>query len=79
MHVNLAQSSYRLAEPHAENAFATRDRQTAVPLPVPIRQRCRFEIVTRRADFNKLEHEWTELFDRTGQGRQVFQSFRWLW
>ncbi len=79
MHVNLARSSYRLAERHAENAFVTRGHQTAVPLPSPIRQRCRFEVVTRRADFNKLEHEWTELFDRTGQGRQVFQSFHWLW
>ena len=36
-------------------------------------------LVTSRADFDALENEWNELFERAGRGTQVFQTFNWNW
>jgi CelD/BcsL family acetyltransferase involved in cellulose biosynthesis len=37
------------------------------------------DLVTTRAEFDALEHEWNSLFARAGQGTQLFQTFNWLW
>ncbi len=37
------------------------------------------QLVTKRADFEALEAEWTALFDRAGRSEQMFQTFNWLW
>jgi CelD/BcsL family acetyltransferase involved in cellulose biosynthesis len=36
-------------------------------------------IVSTRAGFDALESEWNALFERSGQGTQMFQTFNWLW
>ena len=36
-------------------------------------------LVTTRAGFDALESEWNALFERAGQGTQMFQTFNWLW
>lgn len=38
-----------------------------------------FELITQRADFDRLETEWNALFDRAGRSAQVFQTFAWNW
>ena len=40
---------------------------------------CTFTLVTRRADFDALQTEWNDLFNRSGRGTQVFQTFNWNW
>ena len=37
------------------------------------------EVVTTRAAFDALEPEWQALSQRSGNGRQVFQTFGWNW
>lgn len=36
-------------------------------------------LVTDASAFEALEAEWKDLFERSEQGRSVFQSFNWLW
>ena len=36
-------------------------------------------LVTTRLGFEVLEAEWNALFDRSGSGGQMFQTFNWLW
>jgi CelD/BcsL family acetyltransferase involved in cellulose biosynthesis len=38
-----------------------------------------FALVTNRADFDALETDWNDLFDRAGRPTQVFQTFNWNW
>jgi len=40
---------------------------------------CTYEIVTTRAGFDALGDEWNALFERAGNGAQLFQTFNWLW
>lgn len=40
---------------------------------------CEFTLVTTRAAFDALESDWNDLFDRAGQGIQIFQAFNWCW
>lgn len=42
-------------------------------------QTCTFALISTRAGFNDLAADWSDLFDRTSSGNQVFQSFHWLW
>jgi CelD/BcsL family acetyltransferase involved in cellulose biosynthesis len=51
---------------YAENGRAAADAYT-------------IKLVTTRAAFNALEGDWTELFERTATGRNIFQSFNWVW
>jgi CelD/BcsL family acetyltransferase involved in cellulose biosynthesis len=39
----------------------------------------RLGLITSRAEFYALEHEWNALFERSGRPWQIFQSFNWLW
>ena len=50
------------------------NRAAAVPNPA-----IAFEIVRDFADFDALEQEWNELFDRSGHAHQLFQTFAWNW
>lgn len=38
-----------------------------------------FTLITTRAQFNAIEQDWNELYERVSVGAQVFQSFNWLW
>lgn len=38
-----------------------------------------FQVITKRQDFDALEHDWNALFDRAGHGTHVFQTFNWNW
>jgi CelD/BcsL family acetyltransferase involved in cellulose biosynthesis len=38
-----------------------------------------FELISHRADFDRLETEWNALFARAGRSAQVFQTFSWNW
>lgn len=38
-----------------------------------------FALVTDRADFDALETDWNDLFDRAGRPTQVFQTYNWNW
>lgn len=38
-----------------------------------------FSLVTTRREFDRLEAEWSALFDRAGQSTQIFQTFNWCW
>jgi CelD/BcsL family acetyltransferase involved in cellulose biosynthesis len=38
-----------------------------------------FQYITSRSEFERLEGDWNDLFDRTSAGRHIFQSFNWLW
>jgi len=40
---------------------------------------CTYEIVTTRGAFDALRNEWDALFERAGNGTQLFQTFGWLW
>jgi CelD/BcsL family acetyltransferase involved in cellulose biosynthesis len=40
---------------------------------------CSLTLVTRRAEFDALEHEWNALFERSGRPWQIFQTFHWVW
>jgi CelD/BcsL family acetyltransferase involved in cellulose biosynthesis len=53
------------------NSFTSAHRALAEP--------CTFEMVTSRDAFVALEADWNALFDRAGQGLQLFQTFNWLW
>lgn len=37
------------------------------------------ELITTRAAFDALEHDWNALFARAGLPSQVFQTFNWNW
>ncbi len=60
-------------------ATATREHRRKSLNSAPPRAQCTFSIITTRADFDALEADWCELFDRASTGPQVFQSFHWLW
>ncbi|MDX2306865.1 MAG: GNAT family N-acetyltransferase [Hyphomicrobium sp.] len=36
-------------------------------------------LIENRADFDALEAEWNDLYERVGQSATLFQSFNWLW
>lgn len=38
-----------------------------------------FDLVETRAAFDALEADWNALFERSGRGTQVFQTFPWCW
>lgn len=40
---------------------------------------CKFTLVSNRAEFDALESDWNDLFDRVGRGTQIFQTFNWCW
>ena len=40
---------------------------------------CEFTLISSRAEFDALETDWVDLFDRAGSGANVFQNFHWLW
>ena len=37
------------------------------------------DVITTRAGFDALEHEWNALFERAGRSIHVFQTFNWCW
>lgn len=38
-----------------------------------------YRIVSTRSGFDNLASEWDALFDRAGNGAQLFQTFNWCW
>lgn len=40
---------------------------------------CEFTIISTRAAFDALESDWNDLFERSGRGTQIFQTFNWCW
>jgi CelD/BcsL family acetyltransferase involved in cellulose biosynthesis len=48
------------------------------PLAVDLRP-VTIAVISQRADFDALEAEWNDLFDRAGRDAQLFQTFNWNW
>jgi CelD/BcsL family acetyltransferase involved in cellulose biosynthesis len=49
------------------------------PAPRRTDAACTFSLASTRAGFDALEAEWNDLFQRSGSGKQVFQTFNWNW
>ena len=46
--------------------------------PAALEAAC-ISVVTERAQFEALEQEWNDLFERAGKDHQLFQTFNWNW
>ncbi len=82
-----------IGSPQSRAIMFTSTSPRSLPLPASVipagDQRAREDVspaeglvlslVTRRDQFDALEQEWNDLFERAGNSTQVFQAFNWNW
>lgn len=56
-----------------------RDRSPPSNLAACAADRLTVQVARTRAEFDALEADWNDLFERAGRSTQAFQAFNWLW